>query len=99
MRLYVADLSFDGQLQRSVGKPDSGWPTHGIPRRCPGDRPGCQGRLIRPGPYSGADWPRRLNAETATRVNCPPFVRDGASSLSEKPSLNENKQRKCLSRA
>jgi hypothetical protein len=46
-----------------------------------------------------ADWPRQPNAETATRVSRPPFVRDGASSLSEKSSLNEKKQRKCLSGA
>jgi hypothetical protein len=61
--------------------------------------PGARDGWCGPDPYSGADWPRYLNAGTAAQVSCPPFVRDGASSLSEKPSLNEKKQHHCLSGA
>jgi hypothetical protein len=30
MKLYFDDVAFDGQLQRSVGKADSGMATHGV---------------------------------------------------------------------
>ena len=80
MRLYVDDLSFDGQLQRSVGKPDSGWPTHGIHRRCPADKPERRGTadaglVLIPEPLGRAS----PNAGTAAQVSWSPFVTGGAS--------------------